>query len=146
MGSSYGMMKRNLKLSHAFEQIAAHPDYNKKCGISRARAEAAEAAQAEAEAPAEDDGSQGSDSEDDQPAARKQADYLEFKKLFKSEQFQQHTQALIDFVRPVMRALRVADQASSQHSIVWDTMAKLDEHYAALVDDYDGPIPARASR
>jgi hypothetical protein len=149
MGSAYGMFKRNVKLSHAFAAIAANPAYNKKCGISRARAAAAEAAEAEAAAAEDASGDEDSlsDSSEDEveaatSTARRQTDYLEIKSYMKSEKFVQDTQAAIDFVRPVMQALRVADRKSSQHSLVWETMARLDEHYAKVIDEYEGPIPA----
>ena len=161
MGSAYGMFKRNMKLSHAFAAIAADPAYNKKCGISNARAAAAEVAAAEAEAEAEeegaDDGGEGdggvsaSDNEDGDgnaaptaatSAAKKQQDYLTVKSLMKDEEFIEMTKAAIEFVRPMMQVLRVADKTASQHAIVWERMASLDEHYSELVDTYKGPIPA----
>ena len=166
MGSAYGMMKRNVKLASAFAAIAADPLYNKKCGISKARAAAADRADAAAaaadgedgedgavaeEEANDSDGSDGSSDGGEEPttgalagaakATKKQSDYLEVKRLMKDEQFVSDTQAAIDLIRPVMKALRVADRRPSQHPIVWETMARLDEHYSKLADEYKGPIP-----
>ena len=155
------MFKRNAKLAPAFEAIAVDHAFNKKCNISKKRANAAEVAEAEAaaaaageaeaEAEAEAAGSDGDESgmesgsesevEEPTPAARKQADYLEVKRLMKDEEFVENTKAAIDFLRPIMQVLRVADRKTSQHPILWERMASLDEHYSGLVDNYDGPIP-----
>jgi hypothetical protein len=59
----------------------------------------------------------------------------------KDEKFIEQTQAAIEFVKPVMRLLRVADRTSSQHAIVWERMASLDEHYSQLMETYEGLIP-----
>ena len=94
---------------------------------------------------ADDGGSCGSsDSEGEQQpssSAKRQQDYLEVKHLMKDEGFVQDTIATLGFVKPIMQALRVADRSSSQHPVVWETMARLDEHYSKLVDEYEGPIP-----
>jgi hypothetical protein len=142
IGSAYGMMKRNYKLAHAFEAVAADPSYNKKCGISNARAEAAAALEAAAAEDAADDSESASDSEEESGAAKKQGDYLEVKRLMKCEDFQSETLAAIEFLRPIMQVLRVADRQESQHAVVWDTMARLDTYYSEQVDEYTGPVPS----
>ena len=147
MGSAYGMFKRSVKLSHAFAGIAADPAFVKKCGISQARAaeaDAAEAAAAEEDSKPESlsDSDDSSDDTDHETATgKRQQDYLEVRRLMKDDEFVADTQAAIDFVRPVMQVLRVADRKASQHPVVWERMAHLDEHYSNLCDNYEGPIP-----
>jgi hypothetical protein len=143
MGSAYPMMKRTVKLAPALLHVAADPQFDTKCGISKKAAAVAEAAiSLEVESEMES----ASDSDADQPElsaeAKKQADYLEVKALMKSEEFQAETAEAITLLRPLMKALRVADRRDSQHGVVWDSMAKLDTHYKELIATHDGSIPS----
>ena len=160
MGSCYYSIKRNIHLNPAFNSVSCSPQFDKKCGISKANstkfAEKFQGEQIAIEGGMDEDSQLSSDAEgsdgEGSEAARaqaarkprcltKQEKYAKVKFLMKSDVFKNNSQVALDYIRPIMRVLKQSDLRASQNPFVWDTMAKLCQIYESKAESDDSPIP-----
>ena len=149
MGSVPRSAERNITLRFMFSGVASLPEFDSKCGIKKAVVK--KAADDEKEDDEEDD------EEDEAPADEKpeektkrakdkkeksSKDCLRVKELVRSDTFWEDSEEVQAVLKPLLIALRHADEERSLMGFVWPMLHTIQQHFTKLAGaGYEGRMP-----